>query len=127
MVALLLGWNPWDLGVDSEAKKTKQELKKKAEETSFIETKPIEIQKEKKNKEKQKEEKKEGKIVLCSFNTQNGRCKTPVEKGNSRCTIHEKVPQREDGKKTRCKHIKKSKKRCGVTTANESGYCYYHD
>ena len=127
LVALLLGWNPWDLGIDSEAKKTKQELKKDAEETSFIETKPIEIQKEKKNKEKQKEEKKEGKIVLCSFNTQNGRCKTPVEKGNSRCTIHEKVPQREDGKKTRCKHIKKSKKRCGVTTANESGYCYYHD
>ena len=50
-----------------------------------------------------------------------------VVKGDTRCTVHQEVEQRKDGKQTQCKKIKKNKKRCGVITSNKSGFCYYHD
>lgn len=128
-IALVLGWNPWDLGIDDAAKRKKKELIQKSKEESFIETDPKKIKEEEKNIEEQKKERKEGKKdITCSHVNANGaRCKTIVKGKGSRCTIHEKVKQRKDGKKIRCKHIKKSKKQCGVMTANESGLCYYHD
>jgi len=128
-IALMLGWNPWDLGIDDAAKKEKKKLIQKSKEESFIETDSKKIKEEEKNIEEQKKDRKEGKKdITCShINASGSRCKTIVEGKGSRCTIHEKVKQRKDGKKTRCTHIKKSKKQCGVMTANESGLCYYHD
>ena len=50
-----------------------------------------------------------------------------VDEAGDYCTYHEKVPQRKDGKKTRCTKIKSDGKQCGNTTTNQSGLCYVHD
>ena len=55
------------------------------------------------------------------------RCGISVAKAGGRCTIHEKVEQRVDGKKTQCKKIKNDGKRCKMQTSSKSGLCYYHD
>ena len=131
-IALLMGWNAWDLGIKStKAKDINKAVKKRKKEekktfdfnkkTQFIKTE------EEKNIQKQKIEKKQGKKVTCSYSTDKGRCGMEVVKGDTRCTVHQVVKQREDGKELQCKKIKSNKKRCGVMTANNSGYCYYHD
>ena len=79
--------------------------------------------------EKQKQERKEGKKdIKCADVSKSGkRCRNVVESGGSYCTIHVRVKQRTDGKKTQCKRIKKDGKKCKMQTSNKSGYCYYHD
>ena len=150
-VALVLGWNTWDLGIkdpDIETVKTeikkektilKKEKKEKAdkEKAEREEAKRIaeeqariaeEKAKEQENKEKQKKEKKEKKKIICAANNKSGkRCKKEVVPGKSYCTIHEKTEQRKDGKQAQCKKIKENGKQCGMKTSNKSGYCYYHD
>ena len=125
-LALTLGWNPWDLGLETEAKKVKKEIKakviiEKKEEKKIEEDK----KKEEEGKEKQEQEKKEDKQVTCL------KCKLPVVEGKKYCTVHEEVPQRKDGKKVQCEYIKgagsRTPIRCGSMTSNTSGYCYYHD
>ena len=131
-IALLMGWNAWDLGIkNTKAKeanilfrKEKREKKKTFDFNLQLDKNKFE---EQKNIKKQKQERKEGKKVTCSYNTSKGRCGVAVVEGGTRCTIHQKVEQRKDGKKTQCTKIKSNKKRCGVITANKSGLCYYHD
>ena len=130
-IALVLGWNPWDLGLETESRKVNVKVKEKKKEEKKVQKK---IEKEEKKKEvekvnieKQKEEKKEGKEVGCAKQTNSGRCGLPIVKGNKYCTVHQEVEQRKDGKIVQCKKIKKNKKRCGVMTSNKSGFCYYHD
>ena len=66
--------------------------------------------------------------MQCSGVKSNGeRCTIKVGREGGKCTIHQKVEQRTDGKKVQCKKIKSDKKRCGMQTSNKSGYCYYHD
>ena len=55
------------------------------------------------------------------------RCKMVVSKAGQYCTYHESVPQRKDGKKTRCSKTKSDGNQCGNMTANKSGLCYVHD
>ena len=134
-IALLMGYNSWDLGIETKAKIINKEVKIKKKEEKKIKNKAINFKKkndyekkeEQKNIVKQKQEIKEGKIVTCSYNTGGGRCKTPAIKGQNRCTIHQEVEQRKDGKQLQCKKVKANKKRCGVMTSNKSGFCYYHD
>tara|TARA_R110002012_G_scaffold250412_1_gene428231 strand:- start:232 stop:1689 length:1458 start_codon:yes stop_codon:yes gene_type:complete len=130
-IALLLGWNPWDLGLETESRKVNIEVKekKKQEKKAFdFNKKNIYIKKEEeKNIEKQKEEKKKGKEVGCAKQTDDGRCGLPIVKGNKYCTVHQEVEQRKDGKKVLCKKVKKDGKQCGIMTSNKSGFCYYHD
>ena len=59
--------------------------------------------------------------------SKDGRCGLPVIPGKKYCTVHQKVKQREDGKEVKCKAVRTNGKRCGMQTANKSGYCYYHD
>ena len=130
-IALLMGYNSWDLNIETKARKVNEEVKarKKEEKKAFDFQKKNNYNKteEQKNIVKQKQEKKEGKKVTCSYNTSKGRCGVVVQGGGTRCTIHEEVEQRKDGKKPQCTHVKKDGKRCGVMTANKSGLCYYHD
>ena len=139
-VAMTLGQNTWDLGIqdpdieaikleikeEKKVLKAKERKRKKAEKK--IEKENAEKLEIEKNIEKQKEEKKEGKKVKCAAINKSGtRCGEEVVSGKSFCTVHEKVEQRADGKKSQCKKIKKNGKRCGMKTTNKSGYCYYHD
>ena len=140
-VALLMGWNTWDLGIkDPDVVEVKEEIKeeKKVErkKKEKIKKKEKKIKKEKEeinleneNKKKQEQEKKEGKKdIKCAAISKKGvRCKTTIEPGSSYCTIHIKVEQSESGKETQCKGIKSDKKRCKMMTNSKSGYCYYHD
>ena len=134
-VALLMGWNAWDLGLTTNAKKINTEVKARNKEEKKEVKKALNFKKkndyskkqEQDNIVKQKQEKKTGETVYCAYTTKNGRCKTPIEKGDTRCTIHQVVEQKKDGKQELCSKIKKNKKRCGVMTANKSGLCYYHD
>ena len=138
-LALLLGWNTWDLGIEDQDViaveneiKEKKQIKKVEERKVKKEVKKKEkIEENKKviesNINKQEEEKKEGKkdIKCAAVNKSGKRCGTTIEPGKSYCTIHEKAEQ--GTKEVQCKKIKKDKKRCGMMTKAKSGLCYYHD
>ena len=136
-IALLLGWNPWNLGLEPESRKINKEVKerkskeRKAEKAKIRKEKKEQeaIKIEKENKEKQEQEKKEGKkdIKCAAVNKSGKRCNNVVEPGSSYCTIHAKVEQRKDGKQSQCKKIKSDGKRCKMQTTSKSGFCYYHD
>ena len=139
-LALLMGWNTWDLDIDDsdvvaveEKVKEKKEIEKKEKKKIKKEKKKKEkqseiIQQEKENTKKAKKEEKQGKEPTCiAVGSSGGQCKNKVAKAGQRCTVHEKVDQRSDGKKVQCKKIKSNGDRCGTKTSNKSGLCYYHD
>ena len=132
-VALMLGWNRWDLGIKSEkieGVKTVIKEKKKAASKEKAKIKKAEKKKEleiknkaviEENKIKSKED------GMCSaVNKSGNRCKSKAVNGGF-CTVHEKVEQNTTGKQTQCKGKRTNGKRCGMKTSSKSGYCYYHD
>jgi len=131
-VALVMGWNTWDLGVkDKDIQRVKEEIK---EERKIEKKKKDDIKKEEKKKETEKEnkvkenenKKKSKKDGICAAISRSGnRCKKKVEAGSTYCTIHAKVEQ--GNKEVQCKKIKSNKERCKMKTKAKSGYCYYHD
>ena len=144
-IALSLGWNKWDVGIEDSEKiievketvkeKKKIESKKKAEikkKEKKKEQEKINLQLEKKYEKEQGQEFLKGKKELtCSGVKSNGdRCGIVIDR-RGKCTIHEKVALRKDGKKSQCKKIKQisknKKERCKVQTSSKSGFCYYHD
>ena len=132
-VALILGQNTWDLGIqdpDIEAAKLEVKEERKREREKERLRKKAEKEEEKRQeeeaiiKENQEKSKKDG---ICSAVSKSGkRCKKKAVNGGF-CTIHEKTEQRVDGKEVQCKKIKNDGKRCRMKTSNKSGYCYYHD
>ena len=134
-LALLMGWNTWDLDVDDsdviavedeikEKKKVKKEKQKKIKKEE--KKKEIELEEKKlieDNIDKQKTEK--GEIKCAAINKAGKRCGTKIEPGQSFCTIHIKVEQ--GTKEVQCSKIKSDKKRCKMKTKAKSGLCYYHD
>jgi len=132
-VALLLGWNTWDLGIRDpdieELKVTVREQKKgvkerKKEKKKDYEDKQLESEFE---KQQQKERKAGRKTTCIAVSGKGGRCRNEPEGKGKYCTVHQKVDQRKDRKKVQCKKIKSNNKRCKVMTSAKSGYCYYHD
>ena len=66
--------------------------------------------------------------IKCAAVSRSGkRCGKKVKDGGNFCTIHEGAPQRADGEKTQCTHLKSDGKRCKMKTNSKSGKCYYHD
>ena len=126
---LLLGWNTWDVDVETKKDIVKKQIKeqkekdKEAEKTNeAIDEVNIEVEEEKKEQEKQKEEGKEVEAVTCAYvNSDNERCSVPVNEAGARCRYHET----DKDKMTQCTHIKKDKTRCKVSTPNENGRCEY--
>ena len=132
-VALLMGWNTWDLGIkDKDIEQVKTEIKeekkekKKLEKVILKEEKKKEKEEENKSliKENQEKSKKDG--ICAAINKHGKRCKSKAVNGGF-CTVHEKKEQRTDGKKSQCNKIKSDGKRCKMQTSNKSGLCYYHD
>ena len=133
-LALTLGWNPWDIGIESTSRKAQKKFKLKSQKEKE------ELNKEIKTKEKEdllkpiiEEEKKQEKegtktIFNCSTVNKAGiRCSNSVDKAGQRCTVHQKVEEREDGKETKCKATRTNGTPCNMMTTSKSGYCYYHD
>ena len=134
---LVMGWNPWDLGIETESKKVKKELKskkEKAKEKEKEKKKQKQVQEivnkqieEHKEEIKSKPEEKKGSYKCSQVNKEGNRCKIEVNFPGDKCTYHEDVPIRKDGKKTQCKKIKSNGKRCGNKTMATSGLCPIHD
>jgi len=123
---MFLGWSQYNLDIKNEKMEgikedIKVKSKIKSKEKAKVKKEEKKKEKEVEGAEKQKKEKKEGKQVTCLV------CKLPVEGGGEYCTIHEKVKQRNDGKKVQCRKRKKDGDRCSMTTTSKSGFCYYHD
>jgi predicted kinase len=132
-VALLLGWNTWDLGIkDPDIAIAKEEVKEEKIINKEIIKKEKKIEKKEEQKleqesiikENQEKSKEDG---ICSAISKGGeRCKSEAVNGGF-CTVHEVSKQNKSGKESQCQKIKGNGERCKVNTANESGYCYYHD
>jgi hypothetical protein len=124
-IALLLGWNTWDLGIkDKDIEGVKQKVKQQNKEEKKKEEKEKTEEKNKKEIEKNKK-KDDGRCAAISRSGE--RCKNDALPGKPFCSIHEEVKQRKDGKEVQCKKIKNDGKRCKMKTSNQSGLCYYHD
>jgi hypothetical protein len=140
-VALILGWNTWDLGIkDPDIEAARGEIK---EEKKIEKKKEAIIKKEEKKKEVEKENisKEEANIEIqkkeieagnkspdcAAINKRGERCGTKIEKGSTYCTVHAKVEQSSSGEKVQCGKIKNDGDQCKMKTANKSGFCYYHD
>ena len=117
-LAILLGWNTWDVNVETKSSKLRDKAK------NFM----TNIAKEAKNIEAYNKEIKEGKEdIKCVAAAKDGRCGNPVLPGEMYCTVHEKVKQREDGEDVRCKGKRTNGDQCKMMTTSKSGFCVYHD
>jgi len=131
-IALLLGWNTWDLGIEDqdiiaieeEIKKDKDKQRKEKSDKKKQEKKK---EQEEENKVKEEENKKKEDGGCIAINRKGERCKNEALPGKNYCTIHDKVEQRADGTKVQCSQIKSDGDRCKMKTSNKSGKCYYHD
>jgi hypothetical protein len=130
-LALVLGWNTWDLGIkdpDIEAVKTEIKEERKQESKKQAVQKAEEKKKEKEIKEeaiiKENKKKKDGRCAAVS--SSGKRCKNEAVK-NGLCTIHEETKKLKGGRKVQCRKRKADGKRCKMQTSNKSQFCYYHD
>ena len=125
-LALLLGWNTWDLGIeDQDIIAVEEEIKEKKD----SERKKKEKKKEKERKQiineaKEKENKKKNDGRCIAISKSGSRCKNEAIAGGY-CTIHAKVEQGET--EVQCSKIKSNGERCKMKTKAKSGLCYYHD
>ena len=138
-IAMLMGWNKWNLGVgekgpgeikikkiedrlEEEKKRKKKQIKEKEKEGED------QVLESKFKQDQEKERKQDKRDVTCAGVKSSGeRCGIKVTGNDTYCTIHQKVEKRTDGKKIQCKKRKSDKTRCKMQTSNKSGYCYYHD
>ena len=134
-IALLSGWNRWDIGIIDEEL---DEAKIKAKEQRKIDKKKLkEEEKRKKEEEEEKRKKEEGiKSVRCSGIKSNGeRCSIMIETKNdtAKCSYHKSYdPEKgsdidNDGiKEFRCTATKTNGDQCKNRTENKNKKCYAH-
>jgi hypothetical protein len=137
-VALTLGWNPWDIGIESTARIVQKEVKKEKDaEKKIIKKQEQEVKdedqtniliKQEKQQDKFRTDKQKSDKTYTCPNINNGvRCGNIVDKAGQRCTVHQKVEQRIDGKEVKCKGVRTNGQPCNMMTTAKSGYCVYHD
>ena len=139
-VAMLLGWNAWELGVkdeeleaakDAAAEKRAEKKKKEKEQKKLIKEKEKE---EEKKKEEQEKKEKGIKTVRCSGIRSNGeRCNMTTETAEKTflCVHHmefkDGMDRDGDGiKEYRCTATKSNGERCNNKTENKNKKCYAH-
>ena len=90
-IALMMGWNTWDLGVQNEEVQASTERIKKVKELERKKKREAKRLEEKKQKEKERKER-EAREVQCSARTRKGkgpRCKNRTENKNGKCYAHQ--------------------------------------
>ena len=135
-IAMVMGWNRWDIGVKDEeleaARETVKEEKKKKKEEKKIEDKKAKEEEKKKEEERKK---KEGiKTVRCSGTNSSGqRCglTTETKAKTWKCFHHSKSKEGSDVdgdgiKEYRCTATKTNGRRCKNRTENTNKKCYAH-
>jgi len=129
-MALIMGYNTYDVNVETKVDKISEELnikkkkeKKQTNKEEAISEVEIDVEEE---IEEQKEQEKEGKkveSVKCAYvNSSNKRCGLDVEKAGDKCQYH--TDDKESIKQ--CSAIRTNGKRCSEKTTNKSGRCHYH-
>ena len=129
-MALIMGYNTYDVNVETKVDKISEELnikkkkeKKQTNKEEAISEVEIDVEEE---IEEQKEQEKEGKkveSVKCAYvNSSNKRCGLDVEKAGDKCQYH--TDDKESIKQ--CSTIRTNGKRCSEKTTNKSGRCHYH-
>ena len=116
---LLLGWSPWDVGLETIDKIIKNEVKKeKTKEKEAVKKKEKKEEVEEEIKEDIKEEKqKKTDINICSsVNSKNKRCKNKVDKAGQKCAAH-------GGGGKKCSFIKPNNKQCKLLAVDDNGRC----
>ena len=141
-IALALGWNKWDLGIeDKELQEAKEIIKERKKEARKIkreaEKEEKKIEREKQKAEEIQKKKDEGYVMQnCAHVKKNGdRCGNTnwVKKGKSwKCDHHKNWKGKRDIDKDgiiehRCKATTTKGKACGNYTENKSGLCYAHE
>ena len=107
--------------------KEKKIIKKKEQKVEDANQTEILIKKEKQSDKWRSDKQKESKTYYCP-NVHNGvRCGNVVEKAGQKCTVHQDVEQRVDGKQVKCKGKRTNGEPCNMMTTAKSGYCVYHD
>ena len=141
-VALILGWNKWDIGLeDVELEEARQSVKEDkadaAKERREERKEERKAEREEQNKKEEEEKREQGiKQVQCSHVKNDGkRCKVMVETRNETalCQYHKSYNEREgsdinnDGvKEFQCTAKTSSGKQCKNRTENSNKRCYAH-
>jgi len=128
-LALLMGWNTWDLdiedqdiiAVEEEIKERKDKERKEKNKKKKAE-KQLQKKQENEVKEQENKDKDDGRCVAVT--SSGARCKNEAI-ANGYCTIHAKVEQGD--KEVQCSKIKSNGERCKMKTTAKSGLCFYHD
>ena len=124
-LSLALGWNTWDVGVETKAKEIREEVKEKKKEEKKQEK--IDVAQDKVDvvveEEIKKEKEGEGKDVnTCAAVKSNGqRCTVPVDKAGDKCQYH--ASAEEKAKMKKCGFIKTNGKQCGNFAVTDAGRC----
>jgi len=112
---LVLGWNPWDVNVETQKDVVRDIIKEEKEKVKVEERNEEEQEKINIEVEKEKKEKKD--INQCAKVTKSGnRCKNPVDKAGDFCASH-------GGKGKKCSFIKTNGKQCKLMAVNDDGRC----
>ena len=132
-IAMIMGWNRWNVGVkDEELEEARDVVKERRKEEKKIET---EKKKEEKKKQEEKEKKAKGiKTIRCSGrNSRGARCGLTTETADKtwKCFHHSEfkdgMDRDGDGiKEYRCTGRTTSGRRCKNKTENENKRCYAH-
>ena len=118
---IILGWNPWDVGLDTKVKKVREEVKEQKKEDKKEEKKLTKEEEIAKDVEIEKRSNPDAKYVRCSAATSDGdRCARNVKNHGDRCSVHggQDGPTCGDNGGTNSKGLP-----CGNPVKNQDGRC----
>jgi len=127
---LVLGWNAWDIGLETtsrkvqiEQKEIKKKEKKKAKKVEAIEQAQDKVDVVVEEEVKKEKEGKGKDVNTCAATRSDGsgRCSVKVDKAGDKCQYH--ASKEEKAKMKKCGHIKKNGKQCGNFAVNDAGRC----
>ena len=118
---IILGWNPWDVGLDTKVKEVREEVKEEKKEKKKEEKKLTKEEEIAKDVEIEKRSNPDAKYVRCSAATSDGdRCARNVKNHGDRCSVHggQDGPTCGDNGGTNSKGLP-----CGNPVKNQDGRC----
>ena len=124
-LSLLLGWNTWDVGIETKAKLINKEVKEK----KVIEKKKEKIEEAQEvvdvvvEEEVKKEEEGKGEDVnTCAGVKSSGeRCSVKVDKAGDKCQYH--ADKKEKDKMVKCSFVKPNGEQCKLPAVTDAGTC----
>ena len=124
-LSLLLGWNTWDVDVETKAKKLREELKSTKKQEKKAEANVIAQEKVDVIVEQEVIKEKEGKgtdVNTCAGVKSSGeRCSVKVDKAGGRCQYHASADEK--AKMVKCSFEKPNGEYCKLPAVTDAGRC----